>query len=77
MTTFLALYRGSTVVEAKIVCLSADLELVAHIAEELLANGSTDDLPCSDAVLTAPPAGYVSALSLMADLCPQNGGVDQ
>lgn len=76
MTTFLALYRGSTVAEAKIVCLSADPELVAHIAEELLANDSTDD-SLSDAVLTASSARCVSALSLIADRCPRDGGVDQ
>ncbi len=36
MTTFLALYRGSTVAEAKIVAVSADPALVRDVASYLL-----------------------------------------
>lgn len=53
-----------------------DREPATYIAEKLLASDSTGD-SFSDAVLTAPSAGYVSALILIVDLCPQNGGVNQ
>jgi hypothetical protein len=36
MTTFLALYRGNTVAEARMVAVSADPDLVAIIATRLL-----------------------------------------
>ena len=77
MTTFLALYRGNTVAEAKIVCVSADPELVSYIAQRLLTNDSNKDLPDSDAVLNALSVGRASALKLIAERTPESGGANQ
>jgi hypothetical protein len=47
-----------------------------YIAGELLANDSTND-SLSEAVLTAPSAGCVSVLKMIANHLLRNGGVDQ
>lgn len=38
MSTFLALYRGDTVGDARLVAVTADLSLVAEFAEKLLGH---------------------------------------
>ncbi len=53
-----------------------DQEPATYIAEKLLASDSTDD-SFGDAVLTAPSAGCVPTLKLIANRCLPNGGVDQ
>ena len=44
MTTFVALYRGATITEARLVAVSADPDLVGYIATRLLDSpeGPTD-----------------------------------
>jgi len=74
VTTFLALYRGNTVAEAKIVCLSADPELVAFVANKLLTSEGNEYPSDSDSVLNALSVGRVSALRLIVGSPPEQGG---
>ena len=62
MTTFLALYRGKTIAEAKMVAVTADPSLVAVVAEQLLhcPHEHTDD-----PVVTALDQGRKHALRLI------------
>jgi hypothetical protein len=46
-TTFLALYRGDSVSDAKLVALTATPEVVRDFAERLLAQPETEDDPVS------------------------------
>ena len=46
MTTFLALYRGHTTNDAQVIAVSTDTDLVALVAEKLLA--SSEDEPGAD-----------------------------
>jgi hypothetical protein len=46
-TTFLALYRGDSVSDAKLVALTATPEVVRDFAERLLAEPETEDDPVS------------------------------
>jgi len=62
MTTFLALYRGKTVAEAKMVAVTADPVLVAAVATHLL---DTPQLAVEDPVLTTLEHGRRAALRLI------------
>jgi len=62
MTTFLALYRGKTVAEAKMVAVTADPELVAAVATHLL---DTPHPQGEDPVLTTLERGRRGALRLI------------
>ncbi len=47
MTTFLAMYRGETISQAKLIAVSADYNLIAHVSGYLLNGdnpGQTDDV---------------------------------
>lgn len=62
MTTFLALYRGKTVAEAKMVAVTADPELVAAVAAHLL---DTPHPQGEDPVITTLEQGRRAALQLI------------
>ena len=62
MTTFLALYRGATVADAKMVAVTADPALVATVAAHLLAIPQHQD---TDPVITTLERGRRAALRLI------------
>ena len=62
MRSFVALYRGPTVSEARLVSASSDPALVAHVAERLLEKPLEDD-----DVLAPIDAGRRQALRLVLD----------
>jgi len=62
MTTFLALYRGRTVAEAKMVAVTADPSLVATVAAHLL---DTPQPEGEDPVITTLEQGRRGALRLI------------
>lgn len=61
MTTFVAVYRGQTVGDARLVAVSADPGLVSDVASRLLSTPSNQD----DPVLTRLDAGRHAALRLI------------
>ena len=61
MTTFLAVYRGKTVDDAKMVAVTADPTLVTIVATHLLDTPQSND----DPVLTALDRGRKQALRLI------------
>ena len=62
MTTFLALYRGRTIAEAKMVAVTAAPELVAIVAAHLL---DTAQPQSDDPVITTIERGRRGALHLI------------
>jgi hypothetical protein len=62
MTTFLALYRGKTIAEAKMVAVTADPTLVSAVAAHLLDASEPQD---RDPVLTSLDRGRRGALRLI------------
>ncbi len=62
MTAFLALYVGKTVCEAQLVALSADVQLVADVAERLVREDNQADEPISSELAS----GRRAALRLIA-----------
>ena len=62
MTTFLALYRGKTIAEAKMVAVTAEPALVAAVASHLLDTSHSQD---NDSVLTTLERGRRAALRLI------------
>ena len=62
MQSFIALYRGPTVSEARLVCASAEPALVTYVAERLLQKA-----PVDDDVLAPIDAGRRHALRLVLD----------
>ena len=80
MTTFLALYRGKTVAEARMVAVTCDPHLVALVATRLLEAPPGDDT--ADPVVTILDRGRRAALRLMKreaahlDVSPQKNIVD-
>ena len=62
MTTFLALYRGKTIAEAKMVAVTTDPCLVAEVVDRLLNHPQMDD---DDPVARAIDRGRVTALRLI------------
>ena len=62
MTTFLALYRGKTIAEAKMVAVTADPCLVADVVDRLLQHPPMDE---DDPVVRAIEYGRVTALRLI------------
>lgn len=65
MTTFLALYRGRTIGEAKMVGVSVDPALVGYVASKLLEESSSQDSMPDDSVLHAIEDGRRHALQLI------------
>jgi len=66
VTTFLALYRGATVGEAKLISVSADPDLVAVVAGRLLDSSTDERVEGDDAILGAVANGRQRALWLIA-----------
>jgi hypothetical protein len=62
MTTFLALYRGKTIAEAKMIAVTADPQLVATVATHLLDTPQPQD---ADPVITTLEHGRHGALRLI------------
>jgi hypothetical protein len=61
MTTFVALYRGQTIAEARLIAVSADPALVSEVSAHLLdASVSTED-----PVIRRLEHGRVAALQLL------------
>jgi hypothetical protein len=71
MTTFLALYRGRTIGDAKMVAVTADPSLVATVAAHLL---DTSQPQSEDPVVTTLEQGRRAALRLIKqeshEACP-------
>jgi hypothetical protein len=67
MTTFLAIYRGNTVSDAKMIAVSADPSLVSSVAERMLKDPrAIDPDDESDAAIVALSKGRRAALQLIA-----------
>jgi hypothetical protein len=62
MSTFVALYRGATVADARLVAVSADPEIVADLSARLLQTGPADD---GDPVVENLERGRRAALKLI------------
>jgi hypothetical protein len=62
MPTFLAVYRGRTIGEARMVAVSAEPGLVAEVVDRLLDHPQMDD---DDPVVRAIDSGRVTALRLI------------
>lgn len=62
MTTFIALYRGQTVADARLVAVSADQELVNEVSTRLLELESNFAL---DPVIRSLDEGRIGALQLV------------
>ncbi len=56
-TDFIALYRGQTVAEARLIALSADPEIVGRFTHELIGDDAKEDCSGSKAPLHLIPAG--------------------
>ncbi len=65
MTTFIALYRGQTVSDARLVAVSADPRLVGAVAAELLQQKQAEQ-GGDDAVLASLARGRRGALRVIA-----------
>ena len=61
MTTFVAIYRGPTVAEARLIAVSADPALVADVSNRLLHEDSQD----ADPVIQRLESGRRAALRLI------------
>lgn len=62
MPTFLAIYRGRTVADARMVAVTADPRLVADVVSQLLHDPLVED---DDPIVRAIDRGRVSALRLI------------
>jgi hypothetical protein len=60
MTTFVALYRGQTIAEVKLIAVSADLELVSDVTSRILQGQMPDAV---DPVIKRLESGRRDALS--------------
>jgi hypothetical protein len=67
MTTYIALYRGPDINNAKMVAVSCDPQLVAQVAAQLLTDPHYADNPGSDPVLDALNRGRRRALRLIQE----------
>lgn len=66
MTTFIALYRGQTINNAKVIAVATDAGLVSLVASKMLCTPATDS---SDPIVSAMEAGRRQALRLVAGGC--------
>ena len=65
MSSFIALYRGPTVASARLIGVSADQQLVAHVADWLLAQSQTVAEAADDPCLYELETGRQRALRLV------------
>ncbi len=70
MTTFLALYRGRTVADAKLIAVSADPAVVAQVVRRLLASRS---VPTDDTAVALVERGRRAALQVIAEEVGEGG----
>jgi hypothetical protein len=63
MTSFVAIYRGQTVGDARLIAVSANPDLVAEVSSKLLKDAPAQG---EDEVLEALDGGRRSALTLVA-----------
>jgi hypothetical protein len=70
VTTFLAIYRGKTIAEAKIVAVTADPVLVATVVAQLLDTSEPQD---ADPIITTLDRGRRAALHLIKREANQHG----
>jgi len=67
VTSFIALYHGRTIGEAKMIGVSADAGLVSDVAARLLKTGEMQhDINADDPVIAALESGREGALRLIA-----------
>jgi hypothetical protein len=74
MTTFVVIYRGHTIADARLIALSADPALVADVTARILQERSAED---SDPVIGSLEKGRREALRLArasCGRCPRKGG---
>ncbi len=62
MSTFIALYRGPSVSEARLVAVSSDAGLIRDVATRLIGPSSEDDEASTDPVIRSIDQGKRSAL---------------
>ena len=62
MTTFIAVYRGSTIAEAKLIAVSADPAIVADVSTKLLDASRETEV---DSVIASVERGRRQALRLI------------
>lgn len=62
MTSFVAIYRGQTVADAKLVAVSADPSLVAEVSSRIM---QAQDIESRDPVIARVEAGKREALRLI------------
>lgn len=74
MTTFLALYRGATVGEAKLVAVTADPQIVADVSSRLLQVPADPEV-AADPVLRTVQQGRRRALRLIRREAGEAAGV--
>lgn len=70
MTTFLALYRGRTVADAKLIAVSADPAVVAQVVRRLLASRSE---PTDDTAVALVEQGRRAALQVIGEEVGEGG----
>lgn len=66
MVSFVAIYRGQTVNDARLVSISADPCLVADVASRILTE-ALQEHPAADPVVAAIDKGKARALALIAE----------
>jgi len=65
MTTFVALYRGQTIAEARLIAVSADPDLINEVSTRLLDAASDFSKTAEDPVIQRLEHGRVAALHLL------------
>jgi hypothetical protein len=65
MASFLAVYRGASIGTAQLVAVTADPQLIATVAAELLTQRTGDASEAKDAALSALQSGRNRALELV------------
>lgn len=70
MTSFVAIYRGRTVGDARLIAVSANPDLVAEVSSKLLEDTPRKD---GDEILDALDGGRRSALTLVAQKAKEGG----
>ncbi len=73
MTSFVAIYRGKSIADARLIAVSADPTLVARISENLLDNKAS----FADPVVQTLEGGRRAALRLVVDEARKAEGEDE
>lgn len=67
MTTFIALYRGRTIGDARMIAVSAKEDLVSYIASKILSDSDSSAQNDADPVVSALEKGRKQALELISN----------